>query len=248
MALSFKFFIACFIFCLSAYPQKIDYARQLVNTLASDEFKGRGYVDEADRLAADFIREEFEKLGLIPFKKNYFQHFNTPVNTFPSSMKLFLNGKKLLPGEDFLVGEGSPAIKGEYATLVLRIEDMFDQETLFEKLFAAKGKFIIVQAYEPNDYSEEQQQKIREVISFLKYSADNPAAATIFLSKDKLSWSTSTQLFPKAFFIVKSDSNQSEIERVSVDVESEFIKNYKTQNVLGYIDGVNNDSMIVLTA
>ena len=44
--------------------QTLDYAREVVNTLASDEFKGRGYVENGDQLAADYIRNEFKKFGL----------------------------------------------------------------------------------------------------------------------------------------------------------------------------------------
>ena len=72
----------CFSFsCLSA--QDKTYARKIVNDLCSEEMAGRGYVKNGGQKAADYIKKEYDKIGLQPFGKGYFQTYGFPVVTFP---------------------------------------------------------------------------------------------------------------------------------------------------------------------
>src|SRR3989442_813160 len=59
------------------------YARKIVDTMASESMHGRGYVNDGDKIAANYIRTEFQKLGLKSFTDDYYQKFSFPVNTFP---------------------------------------------------------------------------------------------------------------------------------------------------------------------
>src|SRR5688500_2233333 len=64
----------------SSHSQTFDilkFGRGIVDTLASPSFKGRGYIMDGDKLAADFVATEFRKLGLkeFPGAKNYYQEF-----------------------------------------------------------------------------------------------------------------------------------------------------------------------------
>ncbi|RDC54786.1 aminopeptidase [Pedobacter chinensis] len=99
------------------YAQDSVYTRKMVNTLSSKEFWGRGYTKDGMKKAADFLAAEYKKLGLIPFSDSYKQDFNFPVNTFPGKMMVQINGKKLIPGKDFIVSNESPGIK-QKATLI----------------------------------------------------------------------------------------------------------------------------------
>jgi aminopeptidase YwaD len=65
----------------------------MVNKLTAKEFWGRGYTKDGMKKAADFIAEEYNKLGLIPFGTSYKQAFNLPVNTFPGKMMVEVDGK-----------------------------------------------------------------------------------------------------------------------------------------------------------
>lgn len=60
--------------------------------------------------AADFLSEEYKKIGLLPMSDGYKQDFNYPVNTFPGKMLVKINGKKLTPGKDFIINNESPSI------------------------------------------------------------------------------------------------------------------------------------------
>lgn len=110
----------CFYTSLTLFAQEIkkgvayDYARIIVDTLASKSMHGRGYVNGGDKIAANYIKSEFQKLGLKSFSDNYFQSLSFPINTFPGKMLVKIDRKELVPGKDYLVDPYSPSCKGTY--------------------------------------------------------------------------------------------------------------------------------------
>ena len=99
---------------MSVCAQDISYNRKMVDTLASASFWGRGYTKDGMQKAAVFLAKEFKTLGLQPLDKNDFlQPFSFPANTFPGKMEVEVNGKKLLPGIDFIIGADSRSAKGK---------------------------------------------------------------------------------------------------------------------------------------
>ena len=104
--------ILLYLLPLYLYSQDIKYARKVVDTLTSKSMHGRGYVNKGDKIAADYISNQFKEFGLMNFKKSYFQTFSFDVNTFPSDMFLKINDKVLIPGKDYLVDPKSSSGKG----------------------------------------------------------------------------------------------------------------------------------------
>lgn len=102
-----NFFLLFFICCNYCFAQDLTYARKTLNTLTSPALWGRGYTKAGMAKAANFISNEFKGIGLNPLK----QEFSFPVNTFPGAMELTLDGKKLIPGKDFIIGQASKGIK-----------------------------------------------------------------------------------------------------------------------------------------
>lgn len=104
-----------------AFSQDVAFARKMVDTLAAPFFWGRGYTKNGMANAADFLSRQFAKFGLAPINsKTYFQPFSYPVNTFPGRMEVVINGKKLIPGLDFIV---TPNSRGIHATAQLQKKD-----------------------------------------------------------------------------------------------------------------------------
>lgn len=87
---------------LCLHAQDAAYARRHLDTLSSEAFHGRGYRQNGQQLAADYLLREFARLGLIPLSDNYLQPFSLEVNTF-DSVYLRLNKKVLVPGTDYMV-------------------------------------------------------------------------------------------------------------------------------------------------
>lgn len=87
---------------LTLHAQDASYARRHLDTLSSEAFHGRGYRQNGQQLAADYLLREFARLGLTPISDNYLQPFSLEVNTF-DSVYLRLNKKVLQPGSDYMV-------------------------------------------------------------------------------------------------------------------------------------------------
>jgi hypothetical protein len=79
-----------------------------MTSLAAPNMYGRGYVNGGLDSAAAFIVHELQALGLQATRLP----FAMPVNTFPHKVHLAINGRKLLPGRDFLVGPESVSFHG----------------------------------------------------------------------------------------------------------------------------------------
>ncbi|MCP4458418.1 MAG: M28 family peptidase [Cytophagales bacterium] len=230
------------------FGQDLSYAKEIVETLASDEFRGRGYVQKGERIAAKYIKDEFDRIGLEPVKKSYYQKFSTSVNTFPKQMKVVINGTELVPGKDFLIEAGSPGVSGNFNAITLEISDILNREVLLNKLSESSGKFLVIESYERTDYSKEELKEIDELTNFLRYHPDNPALGTLFLTQSKLTWGGSTVQYSKPSFTIKVDSSVIEIEELSFDVDSKFIENYSSQNVAGMVEGESSDSLMIFIA
>ena len=135
-------------------PKK--YAQAVIETLASNEYHGRGYINGGDSLAASFIEKEFQINQLKSFGDSYQQPFNFSVNTFPGKISFVLTGKdkntkkeirlKSKPGIDMLVGGGNPSIKGEYRTVVFDSTYTVSTEAFerFSKKIKSPETFVII--------------------------------------------------------------------------------------------------------
>lgn len=228
----------CLCHCLLS-AQDINYARSVINVLASEEFHGRGYVEEGDGKAAKHIAAEFKKHGLKPACKGYFQKFKFPVNTFPGQVLLKVDTALLQPGADYLVHPASGPAKGKLSPSWLQgpvTEKNFIEEF---KSFTA-GRLLIL------DITDKEKRKaVQEVLH------KNPwnAAVIILLTDEKLTWSVSQQQWPFAVLEVKKDKISDKARLIEVHIESELEEKYKTQNVAAFIRGAEKpDSFLVFTA
>lgn len=109
-------FSVVFIVCLNNNIRANDsvYVRKIIDTLASNYFKGRGYVDSGVQKAGSYIATTFQQLQLQPLNKisqSYLLPFQHSINSFPTAIKLVINGKQLIAGKDFIVGEDSRGLR-----------------------------------------------------------------------------------------------------------------------------------------
>ncbi len=236
------------IYQFNSFAQDITYAHKVVNTLASQEMKGRGYVQNGNGLAANYICDEFKKMGLLAYSKNYLQAFTTPVNTFPGSMSVKINDIELKPGIDYLIDAESPSIEGTFKIVYIKAEELLKKDLIVSKIKTAKDKLIVIEAYDKNQYSKDENKKITDAIFFLKTFPDNPIAGIILLTKSKLVWDVSAIRYSKPCLIVKVDNLFPAIEKITVNIKSKYIKKFKVQNIIAYVEGKRKDSLIVLTA
>ncbi len=126
----------------SLYGQDTAYAREVIGHLCNQEMYGRGYVRNGDHKAADYIREAFEKDGILPLHNSYFQSFPISINTFPGAMQVSLNRKALVPGRDFIIDPASPRIKGSYAPVYVNASGIV--KGLSDSVLNAAGNKVVI--------------------------------------------------------------------------------------------------------
>ncbi len=221
------------------------YAKRLIDSLASPAMYGRGYVNNANRIASDFLAEEMKKNNLKSFRNGFFQSFTIPINTFPGKVELSINSQKLIPGVDFIISAGSPSVSGSFAIRVLS-PGLFENAGKLAKLrrrnFA--GTLLMI------DKSAIAKEKLKLVDSLVRTNFLNSAGFILMSDKDRLLWSVSQgfkqQTFP-VFEVLKS-SMPSEPEKAEAAVEADFVPEMRVRNVLAYIPGTAvPDSFIVVT-
>ncbi len=254
--------IASFLFltlALSARAQDREYARKIIDTLASPSMHGRGYVANGDKIAAKYIADQFKSYGLISFniKGNYLQPFTFPVNTFPGKVEMtfiWSDGKKetCRPGEHFIVRSESPSVKGKFPVVHLDSSVVYDDTKLaaFQKMNLKKS-FVLV---DTNGVRNRKQ--LTYLTNFAKYPVGVrgilvPAKHTPIEGSDhcaKLSpWDFSMK--QSTVPVIEIDYDYRTVNEIDLCVGAKFYKEYASQNVLGYVKGSTHpDSFIVFTA
>jgi hypothetical protein len=221
--------------------QDLDYARRVIATLASPGFAGRGYVAGGNDKAAAYIKRQYAEWGLKPFVKDYEQPFEITVNTFPSSMKLLVDGVELVPGVDYIVDPASPSFSGTYDVYVADRKDLLDDSLLNIIKDNAAGKILILDG---SGTKTDDRERVRQ----LKQDALSPIVAVIEYSPAKLTWHISKTQAARPAFTVKKALDLKNIRKISARVKAR-LTTCKTRNVVGYVEGVERpDSFLTITA
>ncbi len=241
-----------FIFLMAgaiSQAQDIAYAQSVVQQLTSPELQGRGYTAKGDWLTAEFIAGEYKRMGLVPLNKSFYQKFDIPINTFPNALSLKINNEVLKPAINYLIASSSPGIKGKFNVVTCSRKDMDTKEKLISLINKAGTDFILIDNTEKSITDPEANKKIDDYINFLKYSPQVPSKGIVIYTKEKLTWENSVFVNVRPVVIINKEIDLKSFQSFEIIVENKFIKNYETQNVVGYIKGsVNPDSFLVVTA
>ena len=234
-----------------SFSQQIEYARQVIQTLASPAFKGRGYVQNGDKIASAYIAGEFKKSNVVPLNNgSYFQDFDLSVNTFPGKVEVKLNGELLSAGADYLISATSPSVHGTFKVIPATRADINTPQKFSALISTAAKSFIILDNRPGENESAEDKKIISDHIKALKTDRNLNFKGLIISSNDKLTWTTlSYQSLRPEIIINKKGFDPEKINKITVNVDSRFIPKYTTRNVAGMIRGTSgSDSTIVISA
>jgi hypothetical protein len=226
---------------IAVQSQDLAYAKQLVDTLAGDAYHGRGYVDRGGEKAAAFIFGEFERVGL---KQVQYQEFTHPVNTFPGSMEVEVDGAHLRPGLDYIVAPNSAGSPGCKLVLVrLQAKDV-ESERLFKRFISKHqwGKSALV--IEKGLFALIGSDEVGKAISGNTFGA----AAHLILTNDKLTWSVRDNVLPYIQLEMLTTALPHSATNISLRMDQVLVPLFNNQNVLGLLPGLRTDSFIVFTA
>ncbi len=244
-SISQKYFLFSFLMVISVLPiygQNIEYAREIIDTLCSPEYHGRGYAYQGDKKAAAFIERQLKQHDVKSWNNSYRQKFSFPVNTFPGKVMLNIDNKHLKPGIDYIVDAITPSIKGKYK--IVRLDSTVLNDSLaaiqfFKKSY--KNYFVVV---------DMQNVTIKDKRVFTEWCKQvNPleAAGYIELVDDRLIYHLSNQVQHAAYLYIKKDAFPENAEKIKINIQNRFCETCTTQNLIGYIPG-EIDSFIVFSA
>lgn len=255
-----RFFLTSFLLHFTLYTfsqipvqgETYKYARSIVDTLASPEMHGRGYVSGGDSIAAHYLRAELKSLGVQPTGNDYYQKFSFPINTFPGKMSFnfFTTDDKceevfdFKPGENFIVGSNSPGCKDDFLLKVVdsNLVSSSRQMKRFLKR-VSKRDFLLVD--DRNVFDKEKVVRLKEI------KENKCGASGIIVLDKKLTWHQSQQVakFPVVHILSEDFTHNCKEYGGSINIENKFIESHKTQNVIGYVKGsVYPDSFIIYSA
>lgn len=222
--------------------QSYKYAIYCKDTLASEYMAGRAYVDEGDKKAATFIRNELKESGVKLLGENGFQKLNFPINNIMDlkvSMRYLKKPLKL--GEDYLVFGSSPS-----ANMVL--------ENVKPLIFNTKKQIEEIKPKKLQDkvlLFNTQTLSYGDIIVFLrslKKENITPKLAVI-QGYDKIPYYTGRSVMDFPILQLKGNPIDKKIKHLDLEIKSEFISSYESQNVWGIVEGTKyKDSCFVFIA
>ena len=227
---------------LHSFAQK-EYAIGVMDTLCSPHFDGRGYVNQGDVRAADFIVEELERIGVQPFKdKSYTQDYSFNVNTFPYDLEVILGEDTLVPGADYLVSPISGTAQGDFDVVEIN-------KTNFFTTYGGNINFKLIDASQTIfafNFLDAKNKDLKKKISALTYEATK-YFPVISVTNQKQMYSVGRKQSTYPLITIDSAA-YSQVSTASIKVNNKFIMGYESKNVIGLIPGKKKKKYVVFSA
>jgi hypothetical protein len=212
-------------------------ARKHLSVLTSDSLAGRGYTENGQQKAADFIIKRLSEYSVKAGGENGFkQEVAYPVNVFPGDVQFSLVNHNVVKiysaGKDFLFHSASAPIdlKGQIEEITSSFR--FPKEAENEIFYIEKT----------SDNSKD----IQELTQTFLFNSNTKGNLLIIQDSSKWSWFPSAKQAGNAVLYIKDHlKNGAEISAFN---EAEFIANFQSSNVIGKIEGERHDSVIMLSA
>ncbi len=230
------------------------YARAVVDTLCSSSMHGRGYVNRGDKIAAQYLEDQFRADGLTPFGTGFRQQFSLNVNTFPGRMMFKYSSEKKpqTPGRDFLVDPVCHAVKGTFKLVYAdstTIKNEGDLVKIRNKRYKNRMLFV-------DTIGVRNAETRKRIVSLL---LEPPQGVNGIIVRQRWSrgpgqdtpgpWDVAQAQAGIPVIYSRTSNETPKARKITVDIEAQQLYGYSTQNMLGYVKGsVFPDSFIVFTA
>ena len=230
------------------HSRALNYNKFIIDTLSSSYFSGRGYAKDGEEKAATFIKNEFEKLGVLNFNNNYFQEFTNPTSSINQINECSFRNKKLNVCKDYIILPNSPNTAYQKLKIYwLKEKDLKNNIYLNQKLSQLATK----QNRKQKPYSIgipkiKISKKVQTLLNELQENKKNILLKGIIYQKEKLIYTASSKTKPKFEIHVNESINKS--QKINLKTTTVFTPNHTSQNVIGYIKGKNTNQYRVITA
>ena len=219
--------------------QDLAHYNKIVKELSSAKYQGRGYAEDGANKAGRWIAKEFERIGADEVTC---QPFKLDINTFPGKMKVSVDGRKLIPGQDFTVREFNPSIKGEFK--LYHIDTLnYNPDKIFADLASPdyEGAFVVCDFM----FTYKHQADFRKLTS--KEHCSNSGMVYTWEAPLKFYKAYGETVREKPIIWAAPDF-PTDAKTIKVDMENEFLKDYECFNVIAKVEGARHDSCYVFTA
>ncbi len=240
MKSTFAFF-ALFFFSLSCIAQDMDYTNKIIKEICSTKYFGRGYVNNGDSIAASFLVGEFSNIGLKMYGDTYFQKYTTDINRFAEKPVFRFGDVELQVAKDFIVIPSSPDADGMFKIEWITSTTLTNQWVLRHFLSADHSdSFICIDSTALNN---------PELYAFANtiFAKNYIKAKGVIEGSGHLKFTARTKINDYISIQVKSDKIMPGVDSVYLKIKNDFVKDYSTQNIVGYLPG-KSDSIVLITA
>lgn len=215
-------------------------ARQYIDVLAGPAMHGRGYVQGGDSLAAEWIAQRFDAFGLDRLNGTRFQPFHFPVNTFPDTVQVAVDGRPLRPGTDLLVDPASGPAEGDYHLVRLVEDDFLTPERRNMTIGAVVGNAVYLDL-PPTTDRDTTAIRAAWVQELVRYA---PVLRTV---PGKLTWSVAEKPLRHALIDVLPGTVPDTASTVELHVRNHAVARHEARNVWGVVpaSGGSKDWLVV---
>ncbi len=213
-------------------------ARKYVKNLTAPALHGRGYVENGDGLAADWIAQQFTRMGLLPVKSDYFQPFQFNVNSFPDSVQVSIDGKRLIPGTDFIVHPASGRASGSFDLVHLQPDDLLDPARRAMSMGVLTGKAACL--HFPKTINSDTLRMYDEVERELMHFCPVVKAAA-----GKLTWGVAQEARPFPLIEVLPETMTDSSLTVDLRVQNKLLPRHEARNVVGKVKGKGSKWIVI---
>lgn len=223
---------------LTASAQDIaQRGRAWLDTLCSPAFHGRGYVNDGDRIASEWIAKQFQRFGLKPVKSDFYQPFQFNVNSFPDSVKASIDGKALRPGHDFLADAESGKASGTYPLVHITADDLNGPERRGMTMGVLSGNAACV--HWPASRNADSLRLFRQ------WERDLMHYGPVVKHVDKLTWTVATEAQPYPLIEVAGDALTDSSAAITLSVRNQLHVRRAARNVLGMVKGKSKEWIVI---
>ena len=226
--------------------QDLAHYKRVIKELSSAKYQGRGYAKDGANKAGEFLQKEYQKAGVDEVT---LQPFKLDINTFSEKMEMEVNSKiinskfkRLTPGVDFSMREYSPGVHGEFP--VYHVDTLnYDADRMFADL--AKPEYanclVVCEFWFTYRHSKDFQrlQKAGE--------CNNAGLIYTWPAPIKFFKAYGHRVVDKPIIWVTPEAIK-DVQRVRLNVDNKFLKDYECFNVIAKVEGQRHDSCYVFTA
>ncbi len=233
------FFLLCLLFPGTGRSQFISKSKAWIEWLCSDSLYGRGYVNQGVNRAADQLIQCFDSIGLQPVAPEYVQHFQFPIVSYASPIRLSIDDRMLKTGIDYLIEAGSPSVNHEFALRHINMKDSMERFRLFNQ---------IRQGIPDDTVWVLHHYKLRKSAVYDSLRQYQRTPALVVATEDQKMTHGLEQTLRRYPALTIMDSVMGSATRIKLQYDAMEEKSFECRNLVGFFPGLRHDSAIVFTA